>query len=152
MTVWDEFIAVLRTENELLANLIALSESKQENINNAQEVARLAQEEEAILTRLEEVDRNRASLFDVIAAGKSLEDWLTTLNEEQQDQVGPLVLDLAQNLGTLQRLNDLNQELLAQSLGYVQFSLNLLMGDDPSPTYSRPGGSGAARSIFDRKV
>lgn len=152
MSVWDDFISTLTTENKLLEELVALSTAKQERVNDAHEVARLANEEEVLLARLEEVDRLRASLFDVMAGGKSLEDWLATLQQGQQAKVGPLVLKLARNLGTLQSLNDLNQELLTQSLSYVQFSLNLLMGDDTAPTYSRPGGSAPGRSIFDRKV
>jgi flagellar biosynthesis/type III secretory pathway chaperone len=63
-----------------------------------------------------------------------------------------LLLELTENLARLQSLNDLNQELLAQSLSYVQFSLNLFVGDDTSPTYTRPGANPAGRSIFDRKV
>lgn len=151
MSVWDDFIAVLKAENGLLEELVALSKTKQEKINDAQEVARLAHEEQLVLERLEEVDRARASLYDVIAVGKNLEDWMASLPEEQQTEVGPIVLELVQNLGALQRLNEINQDLLAQSLGYVQFSLNLLMGDDTSPTYS-PGGSVSGRTIFDRKV
>jgi flagellar biosynthesis/type III secretory pathway chaperone len=152
MSVWNDFLSILQTENALLQELIELSTAKQKHINDAQEVARLASEEQSILTRLEKVDQERALLFDVVAPGQKLEGWLSTLGDEQQEEVGPLVLDLAQNLGTLQALNDLNQELLAQSLSYVQFSLNLLTGDDQSPTYARPGTGSSGTSIFDRKV
>lgn len=152
MTVLDDLILALETENKLLRELIALSTAKQNHINDAQEVVRLASEEQAILTRLEKVDHERALLFDVVAPGQKLEDWLVTLNEETQETIGPLILDLAQNLGTLQSLNDLNQELLTQSLSYVQFSLNLLVGDEGAPTYTRPGSNAPGKSIFDRKV
>lgn len=152
MDVWQEFLLVLQGENDLLEQLIQLSKEKQQQINNAQEVARLAGEEQSILTRLEKADRERALLFDVIAPGQTLEAWLSTLSQEQQEEVGPLIIDLADNIAALQSLNSLNQELLAQSLSYVQFSLNLLAGDDHSPTYSRPGTAGVGKSIFDRKV
>lgn len=152
MSVWQEFLDVLQAENELLQELITLSTEKQNLINDAQEVARLASEEQNILARLEKVDQERALLFDVVAPGQSLESWLAGLADELYEQVGPLILDLAQNLATLKSLNDLNQELLTQSLSYVQFSLNLLTGEDQSPTYTRPGTSSAGKSIFDRKV
>ena len=83
MTVWDDFVAALHEENGLLEQLIALGTAKQEQINNAPEVARIADEEQKVLARLEEVDRLRASLFDVMAVGRSLEKWLPTLTEEQ---------------------------------------------------------------------
>jgi flagellar biosynthesis/type III secretory pathway chaperone len=152
MTVWDDFISVVKKETEILRELVELSAAKQEQINNAQEVSRLAGEEQKYLTRLETLDKERAELFDVLSVGKPLEDWLASLDNERQGEVAPLLLDLTENLGRLHSLNDLNQELLTQSLSYVQFSLNLLMGDDTSPTYTRPGGSTAGKSIFDRKV
>lgn len=152
MSVWSEFLTVLAAENELLQELIDLSQAKQKYINDAPEVARLASEEQVILARLEQVDQERALLFDVVAPGQALEDWLNKLSDDQYEEVGPLILDLAQNLATLKSLNDLNQELLTQSLNYVQFSLNLLTGEDQSPTYARPGKSSAGKSIFDRKV
>lgn len=152
MAVWDDFIAAVEMENMLLQELIELSAAKQKQINDAQEVARLASEEQSRLTSLEQVDRTRASLFHVLAGGKKLEDWLETLSPGQQEVMNPLILELAQNLGSLQTLNDLNQELLAQSLSYVQFTLNVLVGDDTSPTYTRPGANAQGKSIFDRKV
>ncbi|HPT83795.1 MAG TPA: flagellar protein FlgN [Limnochordia bacterium] len=152
MTVWDEFVAVLVEENELLKELISLGTAKQEQINNAQEVARIAEQEQKILGRLDETDRRRAELFDVIAVGRSLEDWLATLTEEQSAVAEPLLVNLAQNLKELQALNDLNQQLLSQALNYVHYSLNLLTGGEAAPTYSKPGGSAPGRSFFDRKV
>lgn len=152
MTVWDEFLAVMNTENELLRELIELSEAKQRQINNAPEISRISGEEQIRVNRLDEVDKERAQLFDVLSCGKRLEDWLLSLDEEQQNAVGPLILELAENLATLQSLNELNQELMTQSLSYVQFSLNLFMGDDTSPTYTRPGSTTTGKSIFDRKV
>ncbi len=152
MTLWDNFIVVIEAENRLLRELVELSATKQKQINNAQEVSRIAGEEQSRLTRLETLDKERAELFEVLSAGKRLEDWLATLEHKKQEVVSPLLGELAENLGRLQSLNGLNQELLAQSLSYVQFSLNLLMGDDTSPTYSRPGANIAGKSIFDRKV
>lgn len=152
MTVWDDFVVVIKEENELLRELVELSEAKQVQINNAQEISRLAGEEQSRLKRLEILDKERAELFDVLSGGKKLEDWLASLDDAKQELLSPLFLELTENLGRLQSLNDLNQELLAQSLSYVQFSLNLLMGDDTSPTYTRPGASTTGKSIFDRKV
>lgn len=152
MTVWDEFVAVLAEENTLLEELIALGTAKQQQINDAPEVARIAEAEQRILERLEAADRRRAELFDVVAVGKRLEDWLPTLSAEQAAVAEPLLIKLAQNLAELQALNDLNQQLLTQALSYVNYSLNLLTGDEAAPTYTRPKGTAPGRSFFDRKV
>lgn len=152
MTVWDEFVAVLAEENTLLEELIALGTAKQQQINDAPEVARIAEAEQRILERLEAADRRRAELFDVVAVGKRLEDWLPTLSAGQTAVAEPLLIKLAQNLAELQALNDLNQQLLTQALSYVNYSLNLLTGDEAAPTYTRPKGTAPGRSFFDRKV
>lgn len=152
MTVWEEFVAVLAEENALLEELIALGKLKQERINSAPEVARIAEDEQQVLERLEAADRRRAELFDVLAGGRGLEAWLLTLEEGPRTEAEPLLVKLAENLGELRALNSLNQQLLSQALSYVQFSMNLLTGEEAAPTYSRPKGSAPGRSFFDRKV
>lgn len=152
MTVWSDLLGVLRSENELLRSLIALGREKQEKINDADAVIRIAGEEQELLDRLAEVDQERAVLYDVVAPGQKLEEWLLKLDANQQEEIGPLFLELAENAGVLQSLNNLNQDLLTQSLSYVQFSLNLLVGDESSTTYAREGAASPRKSIFDRKV
>lgn len=152
MGIWEDFVVVIQKENDLLSKLVDLSTEKQKKINDAQEVVRYASEEQSVLVQLEEVDRERAILFDALAPGLELEDWLQSLDEEKEKIITPLILSLVENIGELQRLNDLNQELLAQSLSFVEFSLNILIGDEGSPTYQRPGANARGKSIFDRKV
>lgn len=150
--VWEDLLAVLRKENELLRLLISLNEEKQRQINQVEEVVRLAGEEQVILSRLEKADQERAVLYDTVAGGRELDQWFLTLDQDQQSEVEPLVLELTENIAALQSLNDLNQELLLQSLNYVQFSLNLLMGDESPATYAPAGRRMSRRAIFDRKV
>ncbi|NLJ80765.1 MAG: flagellar protein FlgN [Firmicutes bacterium] len=152
MDLLQELTAVLEAENQLLERLIELSSKKKDEINNAQEVARLAGQEHKILTKLETVDNERAVLFDTIAPGRGVEEWVLQLRDEDQVQVAPLLTRLAENLADLQSLNHLNQELLAESLAYVQFSLNVLLVDGTGPTYARTGASSQSKTIFDRKV
>ena len=152
MTVWADLLAILRAENEILSSLLALSEEKQEKINDADEVIRIASDEQELVDRLAVVEQERAVLYDVIAAGRELEEWLASLSQEQQAEIGPIIVELAENLAALRSQNKLNQELLIQSLSYVQFSLNLLTGEEGPSTYAREGTGAARTSIFDRKV
>lgn len=152
MGIWEDFVEVISLENDLLSELVDLSKAKQKKINDAQAVVRYASKEQNILVRLEEADKERTLLFDAIAPGQSLEDWLASLETEKESIISPLILQLIENIGELQRLNDLNQELLAQSLSFVEFSLNMLVGDESSSTYQRPGTNSPGKSIFDRKV
>ena len=152
MGIFRDLIAVLKTEAQLLEELIELSTAKQNQINNAQEVAKLAGQEQELLKQVEAWDRERTLLFDALAPGQSLEEWLLGLSEEKQRIAAPIITDLVQKVALLQSLNDLNQQLLAESLAYVQFSLNVLLGDDGAPTYVRTGAGSSGKTIFDRKV
>lgn len=151
MNALQALVAVLKKENAILRDLIALSEEKQSQINDAQEVQRIASEEQQLLTQLEETEDERAMLYDAVASGVKIEEWLVRLEPDQQEVLVPLITDLAENLGRLQSLNHLNQQLLEESLAYVQFSLNMLT-DDPALTYARTGTTSQGKSIFDRKV
>ena len=124
---------MLSAENALLEELIHLGTAKREGDQQRTQVARIAEQEQEALVRLAETDQRRAELFDVLAMGKGLEQWLLGLDGEQRAVVEPLLLKLAQNLGELQALNDLNQQLLAQALSYVQYSLNLITGRKRRP-------------------
>ena len=114
-------------------------------------MSRIASEEQQLLTQLEGVEEERAMLYDVVASGVEIEEWMAQLEPDHQEIFAPLITDLAQNLGQLQSLNNLNQQLLEESLAYVQFSLNMLT-DDPALTYARTGTTSQGKSIFDRKV
>ena len=151
MNALQALAAVLEKENALLLELIALSEEKQKHINDAQEVSRIASEEQQLLTQLEKVEQERAVLYDVVASGKRVEEWIAQLTLEQQELFDPLITDLAQNVAQLQSLNNLNHQLLEESLAFVQFTLNMLT-HDPAPTHARTGTSSQGKSIFDRKV
>lgn len=152
MGALEDLVLVLQDENRLLQELVKLSAAKQNQINDAQKVGELAAQELEVLTQLEVLDQKRALLFDAAAPGRSLEEWALGLEEEQQRIVAPLLADLVQNLAALQSLNNLNQQLLKESLAYVQFSLNVLLGEESTPTYARTGPGSPGKTIFDRKV
>ena len=43
-------------------------------------------------------------------------------------------------------------ELMKESLAFVQFSLNVLIGDDTPVTYGKASSQLARRSVIDKKV
>lgn len=150
----QDLISVLETENRLLKDLIDLGDEKQENINNAKEVANLAAKEQSALVELERADEERKLLFDALGLTSNPAEWSLQLeeNKEEEEELTSLITGLADNLAALQSLNHINQQLLTESLTYVQFSLNLLLGDDNGATYERTGSGAQGKIIFDRKV
>ena len=150
MQVQEALRIVLDRECDLLDELIALGQQKRENINNEKQVAMIAAKEDKILQRLQKAEAERQALFDVVAPGKTLQEWLKT-GGSVQEALRPAATALQEKFGVLRDLNDTNMQLVEESLAFIRFSLNLLNTQSPS-TYSPKGPSDGGGSFFNRKV
>ncbi len=148
MEVYQALISLLERDNNLVEQLLALGEQKQLSINQGSKVATIAQQEQTLIDQLQQVESQREELFDVIAPGLTLTEWLA---QQSDANISSLTDTLRENLAKLQSLNEINKQLLQESLAFVQFSLNLLVDDTPS-TYARQGTTRKSKSFFDRKV
>ncbi len=150
MTGLDALAAALRAEVAIIEKLIELGEAKRQVMADADQIAAIAAQEQDILPKLEALEKERLMLTDVISGGKSWEETLADLGEDGLE-IGDLAQQLAENVRLLKEINDLNQELLQETLHFVQFSLNVLADDTPV-TYDSSGQAPSGKSIFDRKV
>lgn len=148
MQVIDEFVEVVYQEIEIIKKLAALGTEKQTSINDFEKIEMISRSEQELVNDLEKYEHQRVQLFDVIAPTMSLNEWL-----EQQDEpkLKELFVDLHQKNSELQEINKINQQLIHESLAFIQFNLNLFVDDAPQ-TYNKPGTQNVTRSIFDRKV
>ena len=119
-------------------------------INEPESLRQIAEKEIECLTVLEELENERVLLFDIIAPGLTLEDWLDRSNDDLSD-VKKLAITLKENFIKLRELNDINMELMKESLAFVQFSLNVLIGDDTPVTYGKASSQLARRSVIDKR-
>lgn len=148
MQVIDAFIEVIHQEIKIVEDLTALGMEKQTAINDFEKIEMISRAEQELLADLEKCEAQRVQLFDVIAPGMSLAEWL----DQQHDlDLRELFADLQAKNNGLQEINKINQELIQESLAFIQFNLNLFVDDAPQ-TYSKPGTQNVTRSIFDRKV
>lgn len=150
MQAYEALSDTMETEIRSLTKLIALARQKHAVISDEKQIAMIAAKEEKILQRLQHVEAERQALFDVVAPGKSLQQWLDEAGEIQV-QLAPVAERLQQSFVELKDLNEINMQLVEESLAYVRYSLNLLNASGPS-TYGRKGQTDAGRSIFNRKV
>jgi flagellar biosynthesis/type III secretory pathway chaperone len=146
----DALLAALTAENEVIERLIELGEAKQAAFQNAEKVAAIFREEEACLIRLDALEGQRLAHTEALVGDMTGAGLVEQLGPEGVG-VQKLLEKLAENVKRLQEINDLNQELLRESLQYVQFSLNALSGD-VAITYDRTGSTPQGTSTFDRKV
>lgn len=150
MQVYEEFKDLLSQENALIEQLITLGTQKKDLMNNAEQVAILASQEQSLVEELEKLERERITLFDVMAPGQSLLDWLSQDTPDSRS-LEPEARRLLGNFQILRDIHELNKQLLQESLNFVQFSLSLLVDETPK-TYARGGAASQTKSIFDRKV
>ncbi|NLY10210.1 MAG: flagellar protein FlgN [Firmicutes bacterium] len=151
MEVRESIVDILTRENAIIDELCKLGQEKQEMINEPESLRQIAEKEIECLTVLEELENERVLLFDIIAPGLTLEDWLDRSNDDLSD-VKKLAITLKENFIKLRELNDINMELMKESLAFVQFSLNVLIGDDTPVTYGKASSQLARRSVIDKKV
>ncbi|NLM53698.1 MAG: flagellar protein FlgN [Firmicutes bacterium] len=146
----DALRQTLTAENEIIIRLIELGEAKRAVLNNAEQVAGIAREEEQCLLKLDALERARLTLMQQLGGDQTGAGFVEQL-EPEGGGLPELLETLAANLRQLQAVNELNQQLLRESLQFVQFSLNVLSGD-VAVTYDRTGSSPSGKSTFDRKV
>lgn len=150
MQVYQEFKELLIQENALIEQLITIGNQKKDLMNKAEQVAMLANQEQRLVEELEKLERERIILFDVLAPGQTLMEWLAQARPENSG-LETEAQRLLENFDTLRNIHELNKQLLQESLNFVQFSLSLLVDETPK-TYARGGTTSQTRSIFDRKV
>ena len=83
----------------------------------------------------------------------ALRDCLPFLNEQEKETVINLQIKLVEQVSAIKNQNDLNQQLLEQSLAFVNMSLDLLRPDMDHYNYERPNRQQSyeqlGRSLFD---
>ncbi|NLM25478.1 MAG: flagellar protein FlgN [Firmicutes bacterium] len=148
MQVIDVFIQVVKKQLSVIQELIGLAERKREQISNAEQVAMITHQEEELLVQLERLEKERHQLFDIVSPGETMPEWL---ERTKHPVLTELFQELQEGVARLQSVNLVNQELISESLNFIQFSLNLFINDSPS-TYEKKGQQSSHKSLFDRKV
>lgn len=121
----------------------------------------LIKEEQKLLTTInkfeqvrQQVVRNFLTPFHVEEENYTISACLQYIDELNKDKLADLreeLLDVAQSL---QKQNELNSELVKQSLQFVQMSLNMIYPKTPEFNYGPPKQSGpsTSNSLFNRKA
>ncbi|MFD2615832.1 flagellar protein FlgN [Terrilactibacillus laevilacticus] len=82
----------------------------------------------------------------------SFSEWITlvSMNEEDKAMWDALHLRLAESVFNLKQANDLNQEMLRQSLQWIQLNLNLLQKKPKYSNYNKPSRRSAYQPTLSR--
>ncbi len=108
--------------------------------NDMKRLSQIVKEEPVHLKRIEQLEQQRLERMGQV----TMTEWL----QDHPEDVASL-RRLLQTIGQLKRLNDLNAELLEQSLHYLDWHLQLLIPEADDFTY---GQSALDRTYFNRNA
>lgn len=162
------------TLKQLLQQMIAENEAliqygndKREYLiaNNIEGLSKIILKEQRHVMALAKLDEMRKVLIYQLLSGKPLKSILPTvtdcyayLHEEEQKDVQQAAQTLLDKMLELRQVNDLNQQLIQQSLQFVNMSLSLFeptvstvsYGDYPNRNH--PKKTKVRTSLFDSKI
>lgn len=169
-SLMEVLIDVLDKENQEYARLLTLSMRKTPVIvsEDLDELARITDEEQIIVSRINHLDNQRNEAINDIANvlnkdvnNLKIVDLIKMLaaRPEEQEKLAAVFDSLQENVRGVKRINEQNRELLQEALELVQFNMNVLQAMNKAPetaNYNRGAFStgdmiGASHKSFDAK-
>lgn len=164
----DDLISVLADENKEYQDLVLLSREKTKVIvkGDIEYLSKITEVEQTYIERLNKLEKKREALTTDIAkvigqdAKKlTVRDVIGVLNgqAEVRDKLATVYDELKNTLDAMVSVNDLNKNLISQSLELIDFDLNLLQGIYAEPETANYGknayntGSQMGAGAFDTK-
>ncbi|WP_055106062.1 flagellar protein FlgN [Paenibacillus ihumii] len=166
MSVQDLIDALEQMDQRYEALLEVMLEKKQAIISNEYEgLVRTISKESKMLKGIEEQEKQILASAQAFLQSKGIKSRLElTITEllrlvfdpEEKRALSEIQNKLSDRLSKLKQINTLNQSLIDQSLSFIDFSLNLMVGGmDEEATYAPPQQQErrtSARSSFDTRA
>jgi flagellar biosynthesis/type III secretory pathway chaperone len=122
----------------------------------------LLQKESAYLKQLQQLEQERVRLVRFFITGKGLAseggtitELLLHVTEEEKNQLISLQKELIEEIEKLKMQNELNQQLIQDSLRFVNLSLDVIQPQSDTGNYQRTTNDDdeqLGRSLFDTKA
>ncbi|WP_243356010.1 flagellar protein FlgN [Bacillus litorisediminis] len=140
---------VLQSQLEKLLQLhqevLLLSQQKTEVVKKGdmENLQQILKKEQKLILELDRAEKERQAAAQVIvpsAEKPTIENCLPQLSQEQQEKLIGLRDKLKEVIAQIELQNNLNYELIQQSLQFIHVSLNLFRPKEESINYSPPKG------------
>lgn len=139
-----EFVEVMGKQNHILDQMAILGEQKQQVIiaGHVKELDSLIQKEAGLVSNLEKLENQRYKLQQKFnlpeSTARELVEWVGQEYPQIQGEFEETVNRLGYNLARLKAINNHNNELIEQSLQYIE-SIQAVINGDVAGTYSHKG-------------
>lgn len=161
-------ISVLERLLEVQRAMNTLATEKTEVLkkNDIKGLEAIMKQEDAYVAQLEQLETQRVDETKGLLKAKGIMPEDVTLSaivhmvaENEREQIETLQEQLQKEMDQLQSQNELNQDLIRQSLHFINLSIDMVAPPEPDVTYQKPSGqdsgydNGPKRtSIFDSKA
>ncbi|MHB8171466.1 MAG: flagellar protein FlgN [Thermincolia bacterium] len=154
---------ILENQSRLYQELLSLAKEKQPVLvkGNLAILEELTKRERELVFKVGRLEEQRMKVHQVLADhfGMSVSEltipYLTDILEEPlKGQLIGLVQQFTVTLDTLRNCNEINTQLIVQSLSNIDFMVSVLASFDDAPTYqSQPGSNNQqVARLFDKKI
>jgi flagellar biosynthesis/type III secretory pathway chaperone len=139
-----EFVQVMDKQNQTLDQIFDLGEQKQHAIivGQLKELDSLIQKEAGLVTNLEKLESQRFKLQQQLdvhdCTALEMVEWAGREYPQLQGEFEETINRLSYNLTRLKAINNHNNELIEQSLQYIE-SVQAILNGDIAGTYSDKG-------------
>jgi len=156
-------VEILETQARLYKDLLALAKEKQPvlvkgDLAKLEELTKKEREIVFQVGRLEEqrfkVQQVLANHFGVSGTELTISFLAKKIEDPFKTRLTGLGRELTVTLDELRNNNELNTQLIEQSLGYIDYMVNLLTSLDDTPTYQGQHGNNSQQTsrLFDKKI
>jgi flagellar biosynthesis/type III secretory pathway chaperone len=156
-----KLIKLLEKHVKLHKGLLELAKKKTEALKKGdmEALSEMMKEEQTYIAAINQVERERIRVVEAMV-GKEDERTLTAcmerVDEPERSALERLRDNLAAVVAELKNVNELNQQLLQQSLQFVNMTLDMIMPQPKEVNYRKPNMAPSSyegsRSLFDSKA
>ena len=154
-----KLIDVLDKMNRLHMLLLELAVKKTDIIkqNDMNGLDQLLKDEQKFIAAINtmEQERKKATVQLTGSGDSTITECITKLAANDREALLSMQSSLNETMKQLKEQNELNQQLIYQSLQFVNLSLNIINPQPEKPTYTHPARSNSHRekqSMFDSQV
>lgn len=158
-------IEILKKEHSYYKDLLELSNKKKSIVveGKVAELDKIVRVEQNMIFDLGQLEKQREKELQSLCQALKLDGRATItelsklLPEHLAKQLGEVQNDMKETIANLQNVNNVNGELIQQSLEYIEYTVNMITSSgSTSSLYDdlKPSNSGASnkRRLFDTKV
>lgn len=162
----NAIIDILKKEHDCYKDMLELSKSKKKVIieGKVAELDKMVKLEQNMIVTIGQLERNReeaaarlGNVLGISSAQLTISEMMKVLQPELKAGLEDVQEKLRKTLSELKDVNDVNGQLLEQSLEYIDYSINLISGTgmETGSLYEDMGknrNKQSKKNIFDTKV